>query len=136
MSACFIFVFFAAFCASGANFCIRRNLDKGGSSVAYLVIYFALSLLVALTINPVFSSNAPLNWSMLFLGLGVGALMVVMMVLTTFSLDRGPSSLTFAFQNSGSVFPTLALAWVFGSLYGFIITPGLITGGACVVVGL
>ncbi len=130
------FVLLASICASFGNYTLRKNLDNGGSSTAYLVIYFSFSLLVASVINPVFSQLTHFHTPMFSLGVFVGLLMALMMLFTTISLSKGPSSLTFAFQNSSAVVPTLMLAAIFGSVYGFNATPSLIIGAICVIAGL
>jgi len=115
---------------------MRKNIEGGGSSAGYLVLHFAISLAVALILNPVWKPEIPLHLPMLALGLSIGLLMVVMMILTSYSLNTGPAAITFAFQNGGCVFPTLILFAIFGNEYGFTISPGLIFGGLLVLIGL
>lgn len=136
MSTCIIFLLMAAACASFNNLFIRKNLDNGGTTGGYLVVFFLFSLIISACIQPVF--QAPVSWNtpLFYLGLGIGSLMVFMMIMTAFSLTTGPSALTFAFQNSGSVFPALILASLFGSGYGFKLSWGLGFGALFVVSGL
>lgn len=133
---CYFLILSAALCTSSANLCIRKNLDHGGMSNGCLVAFFAMSFLASCIINPIFASGIPFSITMLSLGMVAGALIASIMMLTSKALDTGPAGATFAFQNSASVVPSLTLALLFGSEYGFIMTPGLIIGLACVVTGL
>lgn len=133
---CYFLILSAALCTSTANLCIRKNLDHGGTSDACLVAFFAMSFVASCIINPIFASEIPFSFTMLLLGMVGGTLIASIMMLTSKALDTGPAGATFAFQNSASVVPSLTLAVLFGSEYGFIMTPGLIIGLACVVMGL
>lgn len=136
MTWCVPLIFLASLCAAGTNLCMRKNLDHGGSSEASLVMYFIISLAVSFLINPLFTNESGPSLVMMSLGMGVGLLMVGMMILTSKALVSGPSATTFAFQNSSCVIPSLILAMIFGVEYGFLMTPGLIIGAACVIAGL
>ncbi len=136
MSNCITFLLLSAACASINNLFMRRNLDNGGTTEGYLVAYFLFSLIITLCIQPVFKTSISMNTPLLYLGLGIGGMSVFMMIMTSFSLSTGPSALTFAFQNSGSVFPALILANLFGNAYGFKFSWGLVFGACFVVSGL
>lgn len=136
MSLCIIFIILASLCASSSNFCLRKNLDNHGDLDACLVMYCFMSLVIVLMINPAFLVETTVSYRMLSLGMIVGALMGGMLMMTSRALKRGPSSITFAVQNSSCVFPSLILAVIFGTEYGFIMTSGSLIGAVCVITGL
>lgn len=129
------FVLAAAFFAAFANFFFRKNIEKGGASSAFLSLYFIISLSVALLLTPELS-HAKFSVLMCSLGCIAGLLNFLMMSLTARSLELGPPGLTFTFQNASSLIPGLLLFFLFGTSFGFLMTPGLIAGFILIVLGL
>jgi len=101
----------------------------------YLLFYFLVSLVWSVIINIELLTH---TWNPLVIVIGgiVGLLNVGLMLLTSKALQNGPSGLTFAFQNAGSVFPNLILYLIFGPAFGFIVTPYQILGMSLVLLGL
>lgn len=129
------YVLTAACCAALSNYFMRKNLERKGSINGFLLALYTLSLTVAVAINhQIFS----IPWNPLVFTAGgfVGALNILLMLVTAMALLRGPAGLTFAFQNSGSVFPAVFLFLLFGSAYGFILNQWMIFGLIIVLVGL
>ncbi|MBS0625094.1 MAG: hypothetical protein JSS32_03505 [Verrucomicrobia bacterium] len=131
----YLFIFFAAVCAASVNFCLRKNLESQKSAAGYLALYFIFSFLVSLLLRSEFDW-ASFSWTLCSTGILAGSLNLLMMFLMAKALKVGPSSLTFAFQNSASVFPALLLFLLFGSQFGFHLNAFLILGSLCLVAGL
>lgn len=130
-----LIVFIAACCAATVNFCLRKNIEYGGSQNAYFSMYFIFSLISSFLINFKISLA---NFCLLIVGAGTaaGLLNFAMMLLIARALMLGPSGLTFAFQNSGSILPALFMFFLFGSAFGFTMSLPLIFGFICILVGL
>lgn len=127
----------AALNASLSGLMMRRTLGKEGSSVnGYLTFYFLISCLFASLLNSILSTRQPLSLSMISLGGITGLLVVALMVTMGFALEKGPSGLTFAFQNSGSIVPPLLMALIFKGSFGFSLSLGNIGGMILVIAGL
>lgn len=130
-----VYILSAAIFAAFANYFLRRNLEKGGTSNAFLSLYFLISLCFSILVTPeLFQSK----FSILMVSLGCicGFLNFVMMRLTARSLEIGPPGLTFTFQNASCVLPGLLLCLLFGSTFGFLLTPWLVAGFLLIVLGL
>ncbi len=125
----------AALLAALANLATKRNLDQIGSPRGYLVIYFFLSFLSSFLINPsIFQTE--ISFTMLAIGSVAGIFAFLLMISLTQALKYGSPGITFAFQSAGSVLPSVLLFFLFGPLLGFIMTPFLIVGLLCVLIGL
>lgn len=130
-----IFTLFAATLASIVNLMTKKNLDQTGTSNGYLTIYFFLSFLGSLLVNPKIFT-APFSPIMFGIGCFTGFLMFLMMVLLLKALEIGPAALTFGFQNASAVFPVILLFFIFGPTFNFVITPTLVVGLFLVIGGL
>jgi drug/metabolite transporter (DMT)-like permease len=122
--------------ASVANFFMRRSIDAGGSTRAYLVVQLFISFLVAIYLSPIRTGYYTPSGLSIALGLVAGLLLGAMMWSVGRSLEKGPVGLTFAFLNSATVMPAIVMAIVFGSVFGHIYSLWNGLGSALVVVGL
>lgn len=130
------FAILAAGLASVSNFCMRRSIDAGGSSKAYLVVQLSFSFLVMILLNPVRTGSY--GWSNAAVGLGLagGVLFGILMWGLGKTLEKGPPGLSFAILNTSSVAPAIVLALLFGAALGHPYTLSNAIGSALVVVGL
>ena len=131
-----IMMLIAAGLASTANFFMRRSIDAGGSTRAYLVVQLFISFLVAIYLSPVRTGEYSASLNSIVVGLGAGVLLGGMMWSLGRSLEKGPAGLTFAFLNSATVMPAIVLAIIFGTAFGHIYTVWNGVGSALVVIGL
>ena len=115
---------------------MRKSIDKGGSSKAFLMIQLAIVFLVAVLLNPVRTGDYHWNAPMPLLGAVGGLLFGVMMVCLGKSLECGPPGLTFAALNSSAVMPMLMMVLFFGAPFGYIYSPSNAIGSLLVVIGL
>lgn len=132
------FSFLASGCAALANLFFRKSTGdsaKSENSNGYLLIYFLFSFLFSLFISEEIWKGS-VNYTVIAFGASVGLLNMVLMVLTANALKKGPSGLTFAFQNASSVFPGMLLFMVFGAEFGYALTFSQIAGMGLVLLGL
>jgi hypothetical protein len=130
-----IYVLSSAFLAAIANFFFRRNLEKGGTSRAFLSLYFSVSLVLSFVFSPKLL-NVQFSPVMASLGCCAGFLNFIMLTLTARSFQLGPPGLTLTFQNASCIFPGFLLCLVFGPAFGFLLTPWLIAGFVFILLGL
>ncbi len=130
-----IFVLVAAIFAAATNLCLRKNFEFSKSAKGYLSLYFIFSFLISFA----FRSDLDISsFSPVMASIGVisGLLNLLMMLLVARAVQIGPSGLTFAFQNSGSMLPSLLLFFLFGAPFGFKLPLTLLLGFFCVFAGL
>lgn len=108
----------AAIFASFSNFFMRRSIDGGGSSKAYLVVQMTFSFLLMILLNPVKSGNYEFSAIPVVLGLIGGVVLGALMWGIGKSLEKGPPGLTFAVVNSATVMPGILMVILFGPLFG------------------
>jgi hypothetical protein len=130
-----IYVLSSACFGAIANFFFRRNLEKGGTSGAFLCLHFFISLILSFLCNPDLL-NIQFSPVMASFGCFAGFLTFIMMALTAKSFELGPAALTLTFQNASCIFPGLFLCLFFGSSFGFLLTPWLIAGFVFILLGL
>jgi drug/metabolite transporter (DMT)-like permease len=130
-----VYLISSACLAAFANFFFRRNLEKGGTSSAFLSLYFLASLILSFAFNHtlLMTKFSPV---MTLLGCFSGFLNFMMLTLTAKSFELGPPGLTLTFQNASCIFPGLLLCLLFGPSFGFFLTPWLIVGFIFIVLGL
>lgn len=126
----------ASLFVAASNYCMRRSIDSGGSSKAFLMIQLSLVFLVAVLLNPVRTGNFELSGCMISFGLAAGVILAVMMICLGKSLENGPPGLTFAALNSSTVMPMLFMVFLFGAPFGYIYTLFNGLGSLMVVLGL
>ncbi len=129
------FSFLAAGSGALNNYFYKKSTDSSTSPKAFLFTFYTVSLLSALVLNPSLFTDA---WDIIpfLVGGFAGLLNVVLMILISNALQTGSSGLTFAFQNASSIFPNLILFALFGSAFGFIVTPYQLVGMTLVLGGL
>ncbi len=131
----FVYITIASTMAALVNLCLRKNIQYGGSIKSYLCLYFWFSFLSSFFL---FQSPRMESFSTLMTTAGsvTGILNYIMIVLVAKAVLIGPSGLTFAFQNSGSILPAFALFVLFGASFGFVISVPLLIGFCSILCGL
>ncbi len=114
-----LFSLLAAFFAATSNLCMRKSIDYGGTTRAFLMIQLSVAFLVATLMNPVRSLQFSLSFPMLVFALVTGLAFGIMMFSLGKSLEKGPSGLSFSILNASTVVPGIAMAFLFGPLLGF-----------------
>lgn len=105
------------FCALG-NLCMRRSIDHGGTTKAYLVIQFLSAIFLMILLNPVRTGQYTFNIPISLLALLAGITLALMLFSLGKALEKGPPGLTFAFISSSSVVPAIIMATLFGTTFG------------------
>jgi hypothetical protein len=132
------FSMLASFAAAVSNLFFHKNshASQGDHDVhQYLFFYYFVALVLALIIDKKILYCAP---SLVALGIGgiVGVLNILTMYAVSTAMQHGPSGLTFAFQNAGSIFPGVVLAVLFGERFGFNFSSYQAAGIMLVILGL
>lgn len=115
---------------------MRRSIDAGGSSKAYLVVQLTFSFLVMILLNPVRTGDYGWNGAAVGIGLIGGVVFGILMWGLGKTLEKGPPGLSFAILNTSTVVPAIFLALFFGTAFGHSYTLYNGLGSALVVVGL
>lgn len=102
-----------------SNFCMRRSIDAGGTSKAFLMIQLFLVFLVAILLYPVRNQDFYWSNSMALFGLAGGVILALMMASLGRALESGPPGMTFAALNASTVMPTILMVLFFGSPFGY-----------------
>lgn len=131
-----LFALLAAILAATSNLCMRRSIDAGGSSKAYLVVQLTLSFFVMILLNPVRTGDYTWSSSPFFLGVIGGVFLGLLMWGLGKTLEKGPPGLSFAVLNTSSVAPAVIMALLFGAFYGHPYTLWNGLGSVLVVLGL
>ncbi len=126
----------ASLFVAASNYCMRRSIDSGGSSKAFLVIQLFLVFLVAILLNPVRTGEYAWSSCMAYFGLAGGVVLAVMMIFLGKALEKGPPGLTFAVLNASTVMPMILMVMLFGSPFGYMYTLTNGLGSLLVVAGL
>lgn len=126
----------AGACVALSNFCMRKSVDAGGSSKAFLMVQLFLTFIVAILLNPVRSGDYSWSLSMGMFGLVGGLVLAFMMFCLGKAVESGPSSLSFAMLSSSTVMPILFMVILFGASFGFKYNIFNATGSLLVVGGL
>ncbi len=106
----------ACFCAA-SNLFMRRSIDAGGTTRAYLMIQMSIAFLIALLIGPITEGAYALNAPIALLGLFSGLVLAVMLIFLGKALENGPPGLTFSILCGATVMPGVVMAVFFGFLY-------------------
>jgi drug/metabolite transporter (DMT)-like permease len=119
-----------------SNLCMRKSVDAGGSSKAFLVIQLFLVFLVAILLNPVRTNDY--HWSSCMVGFGIagGIVLAGMMACLGKAVELGPPGLSFAFLNAATVMPIVVMTLVFGDRFGFFYKISNAIGSLIVIAGL
>ncbi len=126
----------AALFVATSNYCMRKSIDSGGSTKAFLMIQFFLVFLIAVLLNPVRSGNYQWSSSMALFGIAGGIVLVFMMAFLGKALETGPPGLTFAALNASTVMPSIVMVCFFGSTFGYLYTVWHGLGSIIVLLGL
>ena len=127
---------FAGVCVAISNFCMRKSVDAGGTSKAFLMVQLFLTFIVAILLNPVRSGDYSWSYSMGCFGLVGGLVLAFMMYSLGKAVESGPASLSFAMLSSATVMPILFMVILFGSSFGFVYNIFNAAGSFLVVAGI
>lgn len=119
-----------------SNLCLRKSIDAGGTSKAYLMMQLILSFFVMVLLNPVRTGDYSWSMEMAAFGLAGGLLLAAVMSFLGKALESGPPGLSVAILNCSSVMPILMLVILFGSQYGFSYTLWNAIGSVLVILGI
>lgn len=125
----------ACFCAA-SNFCMRRSIDRGGTTQAFLVMQMSIACLVSFLIGPLKAQQFSCSPSMFVLGLSAGLVYSFMISSLGKALEKGPPGLTFSILSGATVFPAIVMASYFGAAYGYAYTLWHALGSLIVLAGL
>ncbi len=126
----------ASLFVAASNYCMRRSIDSGGSSKAFLMIQMTLVFLVAILLNPVRTHDYSWSNCMALFGIAGGIVLAVMMICLGKALEKGPPGLTFAALNASTVMPAVLMVLFFGASFGFTYTLSHGLGSILVLIGL
>lgn len=126
----------AALFIAASNWCMRKSVDAGGSSKAFLVIQLTIVFIVAVLLNPVRTGHYAWSSCMAAFGLSGGIILGAMMAALGKSVEKGPPGLSFAMLASATVMPALLMALIFGASFGYIYHWWNGLGSLIVVLGL
>jgi len=126
----------AALLIAVANLCLRKSIDRGGTTKAYLMIQLSLSSLIMILLNPVRTGDYSWNLPMALFGLIGGILLAGVMTFLGKAFENGPPGLSVAMLNCSSVMPILVLVLLFGSRFGFFYTLWNAVGSILVIIGI
>ncbi len=126
----------ASLFVAASNFFMRRSIDSGGSSKAFLMIQLSLVFLVAILLNPVRTGDFAWSQCMVLFGLAGGVVLAGMMISLGKALESGPPGLTFAALNSSTVMPMVLMVFLFGAQFGYVYTLFNGIGSLLVILGL
>jgi len=115
---------------------MRRSIDSGGTSKAYLMIQLAFATVVAVLIGPIRTQEFSINGGIAILGIAAGLIFGFMFLTLGRALENGPPGLTFAILNASTVMPAVVMATLFGAAFGYIYTPWHAIGSILVLAGL
>lgn len=126
----------AALFVAISNLCMRKSIDAGGSSKAFLMIQLAIVFFVAILLNPVRMGDYHMSSCMIYFGLAGGVILAMMMICLGRALEIGPPGLTSASLSSATVMPALLMTFLFGAQFGFVYNAYHALASILVVVGL
>lgn len=130
-----LYALLAASFASLSNFSMRKSIDTGGTTKAFLMIQLSIACVVAFLLNPVRTNNYDWNMQMGLLGIASGLIFGCFMLSLGKALENGPAGLTIAALNASTVTPAMIMALFFGSFgYSYTLWHGL--GSFLVILGL
>ncbi len=113
-----ILAFAAAILCAINNLFMRRSVDAGGTTKAFLVFVEGFSILVAILLGPVKSGNYEWSYSIGMIGVVAGIFLGIMMWALGRAMEQGPPGLTVAFLNSSAVIPAVIMVLIFGVAFG------------------
>jgi len=126
----------AGFCIAISNLFLRRSIDAGGTSKAYLMLQLGLSVVVMVLLGPVRTGDFAWDSSMALFAVCGGVLLASFMGFLGKSFEHGPPGLSVAMLNCSTVMPILMLVIFFGSQFGFYYTLWNALGSLLVIFGI
>ena len=129
-------VFISAFFCGASNFCMRRSIDRGGTTQAFLVMQMSIACVISFLLGPFKAQQFSLNPSLFVLGVSAGLVYSFMLGCLGKALERGPSGLTFSILSGATVFPAIVMTAYFGAAFGYTYTIWHAVGSAIVLAGL
>lgn len=129
-------MFLAGLCAGFSNLCMRRSIDKGGTSRGYLMLLMFFTCFVGILLNPVRTGDYTWSTPMALFGLCGGIFLAGVLTFLGKALEKGPPGLTIAMLNCSCVMPIFLLVILFGSAFGFSYTLWNAIGSILVVLGI
>ncbi len=103
------FILIAGCFTALSNFCMRRSIDSGGTSKAFLMVQLSFAALYGVPDRPVRTLDFDINGPIVVSGLGSGLVLGIDVSSFGRALEQGPAGLTFAALNAATVMP--AIAW-------------------------
>lgn len=129
-------MFLAGLLIAISNLCLRRSIDSGGTSKAYLMMQLGMTVLVMILLGPVRTGNYQWDTGMSVFALAGGILLAAVMGFLGKALENGPPGLSVAMLNCSSVVPILVLVILFGAQFGFYYTLWNAIGSVLVILGI
>lgn len=129
-------ILISSLCIAISNLCMRRSIDGGGTTKAFLMVQLFLGMLTMILAGPVRTGDYSIHSGMLIFGLACGTVFAGMMSSLGKALENGPPGLTFAILNSSTVMPILLMVILFGGAFGFDYTSWNGIGSVLVIAGL
>lgn len=126
----------ASLFVAASNYCMRRSIDSGGSSRAFLVVQLLLIFGVAVLLNPVRTGDYAFSPCMAIFGIAGGVILAAMLLCLGKALEMGPPGLTFAALNASTVMPMVLMVLLFGAAFGYTYTLAHGLGSLLVLTGL
>lgn len=132
-----VFLVFVAACfCSASNFCMRRSIDQGGTTRAFLVLGMGIGCAVNILLGPLRTQDFAINPFILLLGISAGLVYSFMFEALGKALEKGPPGLTFSILSGSTVFPAVVMSLYFGAAFGFVYTFWHAVGSLIVLFGL
>lgn len=131
-----ILVFAAAILCALNNLFMRRSIDAGGTTKAFLVVVELFSILVAILLGPIKTGYYGWDHSIALIGVIAGVFLGIMMWALGKAMEKGSPGLTVAFLNSSAVVPAIVMTLVFGAAFGHTYQWWNAMGSVFVVLGL
>lgn len=119
-----------------SNLFMRRSIDAGGSSKAYIMVQMGLSVFIMILLNPVRTQDFSWNTPIALFALAGGGLLAAVMGFLGKALENGPPGLSVALLSCSSVMPILMLVMLFGAQFGFVYTLWNGLGSILVITGV
>ncbi len=119
-----------------SNYAMRRSIDGGGATSAFIVVQMFSAALAAVFFNPIWAGDYAFNTPLAMFGLGAGVLLAILLFTLGKAIEKGPPGFTFAVLNSAAVFPGLIMAIAFGAAFGFLYNAWHAVGSIVVIIGL
>jgi multidrug transporter EmrE-like cation transporter len=119
-----------------SNLFMRKSIDTGGTTKAFLVFQMGFALLLSLLMGPIRTGQYAINLPIVLLGMTAGVILALMLYCLGRAIEQGPAGFTFSILNGATVMPGLIMAMVFGVTYGFIYNGWHALGSVLVIGGL